>query len=288
VNAAGQDYYRDSPTLVDLPLENLVEALPELAGLVPAADQQSLPLILSEVGAKVNESYQELIEVVANEQVTQEQCGPSGRLMKGPRQEFNYLIIPHRKGGEMDIEEYRASVDSKPTPGMEPGEVRSAGHASLWALFHSGNQLEARFRYLGEQPLGGRPTLVLAFAQKPGWCTFVGYENAPSGGRRVLVLYQGLAWIDRATKQMLRIRADLLKPRLEVKLELQTTEVDFGEVHISDAASTALWVPLHVMVTTVWNGQVFRDEHIYSNYRLPGATSRIGPAPEETAPPPDK
>ena len=62
-----------------------------------------------------------------------------------------------------------------------------------------------------------------------------------------------------------------------IKLELQTTEIRFGEVHVSDAASTSLWVPLQVTVTTVWNGQVLRDEHLYSSYKLPGSNTKIQP-----------
>jgi hypothetical protein len=99
------------------------------------------------------------------------------------------------------------------------------------------------------------------------------------------VLYQGVVWIDISTNKILKLRADLLKPRLDIKLEMQTTEIQLGEVHISDALSTPLWVPLHVTVTTVWNGQIFRDDHLYSDYKLPGSTSKIKSAPEEAAPP---
>jgi hypothetical protein len=98
-------------------------------------------------------------------------------------------------------------------------------------------------------------------------------------------LYQGVAWIDAGTYKILKIRLDLLKPRLDVKLETQTTEIQFGEVHISDVASSSLWVPLNVTVTAAWNGQVFRDQHLYSNYRLPGASTTVKPTREEAGPP---
>ncbi len=287
LDTTGQAYYQNAFTLINLPAENLVEALPELRGLVPAADQQPLPRILREVGKNVEEDYQRFTEIVASEHVTQQQCGPNGRQKKTIDQDFNYLILPRHQAGVEQIGEYRTGIDGKPVQGSVAGTAFTEGFASMWALFYPGNQSGSKFRYLGQQRSGEHPAQVIGFAQIPGWSSVRGgLENAQSEGRPVIVLRQGVVWIDMAANKILKMRADLLKPRLDVKLEMQTTEIQFGEVHISDAGSTPLWVPLQVTVTSVWNGQVFRDEHRYSNYRLPAANSKIKSVQEETAPPP--
>lgn len=276
IDSAGQDYYADAFSLIDLPTEDLAKSLPELAGLAAAQNQQQLPALLGRMGQAVEQAYQKFTEVIADEKVTQEHCG-SGHQKTTTRQEFSYLIVPREQEGRERIDEYRVRLDGKPLEASDAGVRFGEGYAAMWALFYPGNQAGSRFRYLGEQQLDGAATYVLGFAQRPGWSTVMGYENTGLAGERVLVLYQGVVWIDKGTNRILKMRADLLKPRLDVKLEMQTTEIQFGEVHVSDAAATALWVPLQVTVTTVWTGEVFRDEHIYSKYRLPGANSRILP-----------
>jgi len=51
-------------------------------------------------------------------------------------------------------------------------------------------------------------------------------------GRSALLLYQGLAWIDAISYRIVRMRLDLLKPRLDIGLERSTTDIQFGEVHL--------------------------------------------------------
>ena len=164
----GQAYYQNAYTLIDLPSEDLVEALPELRGLVPAADQQPLPRILSEVGKSVEASYQKFTEIVANEQIKQEQWGPTGRPEPPLQQEFNYLIIPRFEAGQVRINEYRADVHGKPVEGPTAGGPSNEGSASMWALFYPGNQSGSKFRYLGQQRYGEHSAYVIGFAQRPG------------------------------------------------------------------------------------------------------------------------
>ena len=282
-DANGQAHYQNAHTLIDLPSQDLVKSLPELRGLVPAADQQPLPGILSEVGKCLEESFKKSTEIVAHEHVTQEQWDRTG-CPATYQQEFSYLIIPRYEAGQVRIDEYRADVHGQPVEGSLVGNLGTKGSASLWALLYPENQSESKFRYLGQQRCGEHLAQVIAFAQKPGLSAIRG--ELQLGGLSVVMLYQGVAWIDVDTHKILKIRLDLLKPRLDVKLETLTIEIRFGEVHIADAASSHLWVPLEVTTTTAWNGQLFRDQHMYSNYRLPGATTTIKSAPDEPAPPP--
>ena len=279
VDTAGQDYYRDAFTLIDLPPEDLVDAIPELGGLAPAAGQQELPGLLARMWDGVEGAFRKFTEVIADEHVAQEQCDPYGHRRTTPGQDFRYLIVPHIGAQNEHVDEYRVGRDGKALPASAAGLSFGQGFAAMWALLHPGDQSGSRFRYLGEQEVDRRTVDVLGFAQRPGWATVVGYENLAVTGERVPELYQGIVWVDKGTNKVMKMRAELLKPRLDIQLEMQTTEIQFGEVHLSDAASTALWVPLRVSVTTVWDGHTLRDEHVYSNYRLPQANSVIVPVP---------
>ena len=81
------------------------------------------------------------------------------------------------------------------------------------------------------------------------------------------MMYHGLAWIDPRNHQILRMRTDLLAPRMDVLLARLTTEVWYREEHFS-ASPQAFWLPREVVVTIGWNGRVYKNRHRYSEYRV--------------------
>ncbi len=95
-------------------------------------------------------------------------------------------------------------------------------------------------------------------------------------GRFVLILFQGIAWIDAASCQIVRMQTDLLAPRQDVGLDRQTTELTFDIVRLP-GVSSALRLPREVVVTSESQGRVFRNIHRYWDYKLFTAESTIKP-----------
>ena len=83
-----------------------------------------------------------------------------------------------------------------------------------------------------------------------------------------------MVWIDAVSYRVVKLRLDLLEPRLDLALEKETTEIKLGEVHLRQAAAS-LWLPFDVAVTVIWNGQLFKNRHHYTNYRQFMAKSTI-------------
>jgi hypothetical protein len=83
----------------------------------------------------------------------------------------------------------------------------------------------------------------------------------------VVVLTQGLAWIDPANYQIVRMWTGLMAPVPEIKLESTTTRVNFAEVHFQGMAS-GLWLPSKVEVETKCGDLIFRNSHTYSEFKL--------------------
>ncbi len=280
-----QTYYANAFTILDLPLAELIADFPELVGVQPATDQQQLPTILSKVGTGVDQAYQNLTSVAADEEITQQQYGYDSRVKATLRHQFSYLIIASHELANGTLREYRTgprmrSVESR---GVGEGFAFTKDFASMWVLFYPGNQSTTNFRFLGQQASDGRNLYVLCFAERPGGAVVTGRLDAQ--GRSALLLYQGVAWIDATSFRIVRMRLDLLEPRLDVALERQTTEIRFGEVRIPQAAA-ALWLPQEVTLTTVYNGQLFRNRHVYSNFRLFVVNSEIKPTEPEQQPHP--
>jgi hypothetical protein len=302
LDTSGQHVYDGAKPFVDWQLSELVKSVPELQGLQAAQSQEELPEILEKEGECVEELLESLPNTSSREEITQERLKRNGRVEARRVESFSFLILTHRSKEKVDLEEYRTDSQGN---FVEPPETEgkfslTKGFASSWLHFHPSDRSASRFSLLGEQELEGRKTYVVAFAQRPGWATIVG--RIELNGRSVLVLYQGIAWIDVASYQIVRMRTDLLAPREDVDLERQTTEIEFGEVRFPDVSSL-LWLPRDVVVTvetkdrvhrrqtpigvsvTTESAQILRNRHHYSHYKLFRSESTIKPTePGQTIP----
>ncbi len=142
----------------------------------------------------------------------------------------------------------------------------TTGLVTIGSFFRPAHQRACRFRCLGRQRAEPH-AIVIAFAQRPGMADILGMFQAPGMASPTLTLYQGLAWVDPATFQIIRMRTDLLAPRPDVLLNRQTTQVWFSEVQFSSTPRT-FWLPREVLVDTLWNSRVYRNRHRYSEYAV--------------------
>jgi len=139
-------------------------------------------------------------------------------------------------------------------------------------LFHPGNLVESRFRFLGHQRMDGHATLVLAFAQIPDKVKFPGQVDF--GGTSIPVLFQGIAWIDESDFRIVRLRKDLLAPRPDIYLRTLTSEVRFSEVRLPETADP-LWLPQEATITWDFKRQVVQQLHQYSGFHLYRSKTKI-------------
>jgi hypothetical protein len=283
-DTSGQSYYVNARPLLDYPLRDLLMAAPELQGLEPAGNQDQLAFILDKAGEVTEELLGSMPNLISREEITQMKLRAAGSVKDRRRLEFDYMILTHRQDAMVTLDEYRAGPDGTPlqVDGLEEGYMLTRGFASEWLHFLPPIQSAARFRYLGQQTNAGHRCYVVAFAQKPGLATITGtviYE-----GRSVCILHQGIAWIDEASFRIVRLRTDLLAPRLDIGLERQTTELRLGETRLPQIGSP-LWLPQEVVVTTDMKNQSFRNVHRYSGYRLFKVETKILPAPPDQPPP---
>ena len=282
--------YADSGSYLDDPPPELKQAVPDLKGLEPASSQDQLSTILAGVGAKVKELLQEVPDLISAETVT-ESLSRQISIVRSSRNTdptevpapqvednvpkvhtFSYIVLVHETEGERMLEEYRTDRKGKPVA-RHPGAPNSIGFVSLWVAFSPANERKSRFRYLGEQRIGGHSSFVVTFAQTPGVQSHPGEISLPQGGT-IPMLCQGVAWIDESDFRILRLRTDLLAPQPQVGLKQLTAMIQFGSVRIAKLQAQ-LWLPREVKLDVDANGQVFQELHQYSQYRLYKAKSKI-------------
>jgi hypothetical protein len=247
--------------------QELLEAMPELKGLQVASGQEELEAVLKKTGQGVETFFKTFPNTVSVEQVHQERLSKDGKVRDSRDQKFQYLLLTQAGKWGLGIEEHRTTPGGERTGlvGLNQGLMVTSGFTSASLVFHPAYQDGANFRYLGRQTLEGKDLHVVAFAQKPETARMA--ERFIVDGASVVVLSQGLAWIDPTTFQIVRLRTELLTSQPKVRLERQTTEIHFKEVAFKHVAA-AFWLPQQVTVTVDWRGRTLRNLHRYSDFRL--------------------
>lgn len=279
------------PNFTSCTIAELQQIVPELNGLKPARDQEKLATLLEKVGTKTVDIARHTPNLISRETVTELQQG-----VAAGRRDYDYLILTHPEGNVVALNEFRVDLktgdkfqtdegiknDSSTLAALEHSSRElakssgrppaSQGFATSWVDFYPLNRPQASFRYLGEQKINHQHTLVLAFAQKPqsvlSPALFRGQDKS------IPMFLQGVAWVDASDFRIVRLRTDLLEPLPEVSLHRLTADVQFLPTRIEGVAST-LSLPREVMITSEIGGATLREDHLYSEYRLFRAKSRI-------------
>lgn len=236
-------------------------------GLEPAKDQEALSTILDGVGLQILELMKNFPNTMSLEAIHQVKLTREGKVRNEQNQKFHYLVlVPHDSFGPR-FAEYRtdlSGIEASPM-GLHQGFMLTQGFASVELLFHPAYRSDSTFRYLGRQNVDGRNTFVVAYAQIPGKTRFHGTFR--TGTTTVTTLWQGLAWIDPDSYRILRLHTDLLAPLPELRLDRETLNIDFNEIHFA-TLKESVWLPKEVTVTLDWRGGVLRNQHEYSDFKI--------------------
>ncbi len=314
--ASYQTHLRQNNTVptasyVDEPLEQLLQAIPEIKTLQPAQDQTQLAMILEHSRKNVDVEFKNFNDLVAKEIVSEIRANPTTDLWGQSKttlnnqpnlfqNEYSYFVVREGTLVETRIREYRrdrygsdgAKPETSPLLAAAPGMTfLSANFVSSLMYFSSDLQGEERFRYLGEQHVGVRTALVVAFAQVPGVAT-VGFTMKTPNGKESNWFVQGIAWIDKSTFEILQMRTDLLArysllPTCsQIQDQLQTF-IQFAAVR-PNGVSDVLWLPTEADVHGTLGDcknpiQIARNVHHFSEYRRYDHEEANVANPKETA-----
>jgi hypothetical protein len=255
-------------TVIEMSVEELLQYYhSELRHLEFSPNQDPLDMLLEKTGERVQAFFRDFSDTSSKEYLLLQKLRYNGGVDYSITRDFNYLITYHPGEKKPVLEEYRTDKKNRPVDqNAIPGFVITAGYACLGLSFHPSYQPGLRFRYLGRQASDARAHLI-AFAQKFDVDDLhIEYTDAKSG-KAIRLPVQGIAWIDPATYQILRIRINLVPAGNRSPISEQTTDVQFSEVRM-EGVPKQLWLPSEVLVTTKIARQAFRSLHQYSGYRL--------------------
>jgi hypothetical protein len=297
--------YRKAHTVIDwTPKE--IRGRRELRDLQPAGSQGDLAKILQEVGERVAAFLDNLPNVTATESIQWQVDHIASK--DSYTEKFRYLLMRRPGDGGETFEEYRTDPQGNEVDynGLKGSPPLTSGFTLSLLYFDPHNQAACRYRCLGRQMLGEQETDVVGFAQVPE--QNLRLANFHDGERTIPLLFQGLAWIDRRTHEVLRLQTDLLAPPPHTSLKRETTRIDYAPVHLPEITGAVvlpekvvvdMWQYVNVLKKVNSMGAAgghhavitepssdnepylkhCRNIHNYSDYKLFRVESHIGPTP---------
>ncbi len=265
-SGAGMGIYDGTRSIVDLSPEQLLIAYqPELRDVKFKESPEPLSEILKKAADRVRSFFADFPKILCTEQVRLERLNGLGRVEASVSRSYLYSFS-HVSGSDF-WEETRTERDGRPVDLKAISEFYlGSGRAGLTVFLHPSHQAGSRFRYVGTQ--AEEPgAYVIAFAQKPEVGDYMGSYQSLSLSVPSPLLFQGLAWVNPANYQIMRMSVDLLAPRPDIGLSVQRSEIWFTEVHFASSLKT-YWLPCEVLTTNKSIHSNCRNRHRYSDYRI--------------------
>jgi hypothetical protein len=184
------------PNFTSCSIVELQKTIPELKYLKASSDQSQLSALLDKIGSKTVDIARRTPNPVSDESIISDRGGIK------TLQSFSFLVLQHvsrsnaivldefrvdaRSGEKFQTEALEKAAEANAPPSdpsslvlpsgtLQPrsgGGPPSQGFVNEWLNFYPSNRIQAEFRYLGQQELDGRQTLVVAFAQKPAFVRY--------------------------------------------------------------------------------------------------------------------
>ncbi len=266
------ELYKRASTLIDW-TPSQARGSPYLHGVRLAESPAQLPAVLERVGQSDKVLFENFPQVSCDEEVSSDtrvyDTLRFHNLEQYPSVErkYRYIVIPLPGDDLPGFEEYRTDPKGTAVDTKKPERfyLLTSGFASNSLYLRPADQPVTRFRYFGTQAIREHECHVVGFAQDP---TRVHQAATFTlGEKKVAVLVQGLAWIDDATFQILRMKTWLLAPRNDIGLDSQISTVEYYPV-VPSGSQKELWLPRDVSVEIQCQGVEYTNTHHYSNFKL--------------------
>jgi VWFA-related protein len=231
---------------IDCNKEELSHAVPELAGIAFDASQDGVDRLLETTGENLENMLAKFVDISAAEDI-HEMRFEDGMAESSRREAFRYVVKAVPDGALEQLVETRIDPATK-TIFQSPAHIDflvTGRFLESLSYFLPEDQGQSRFRYIGRANTDEIDCLVVAFAEPP---------------ERL----QGIAWIDAATKRMVRLRIDVRPaggPLENVSTSISIVPVKFGSM------GTVLWLPARVTVNARYAGGELHTVHRYSDYQ---------------------
>jgi len=234
------------------------EAVPPVKAGVPC----SLPNVLTQASAHVEELWQNLQEFSANERIEHVSVGKHGKQHTVESTTFTYVAqIRNVSPGAMEIDEYR---NGSMFPSF-PADLVTTGTAAHALIFHPDVIDDFSVSCEGLGSVRGQPAWQLRFEQRPDRPPRFRQYRTPRGLFNVEL--KGRAWIAADSYQVMRMETDVVKPIPQIRLLRDHVAIDYCPVEFR-SRHLQLWLPETMDISMDFLGHRSHRRHSFSDFQL--------------------
>ena len=252
-----------------LTLGLLALALPAAAA-VPISTRD----LLARAGRTANEFWKQLQSVDCVETVEQTRLNRQGKVVYKQQSAFDYLVMVEFTPDDLLLDESRAAIDQpkpadkkkksdKPEENNKVALVVTNGFPAFELIFHPLFQHSFEYSEPDLVLVDGKPQLLVRFRHVHG-------SRSPSvlkvKSREYPVEWEGSAWLNPETYEIVRISASVSNSMEEVGLTNLTADVRYAPVQFKEDPQVHL-LPASATVEVETTHQHWRNTHTFAQYR---------------------
>lgn len=206
----------------------------------------------------------QLADLHCTETVTQEKLKGKGHVTASERDQFDYLIMMSGNSDAFELNESRVVGKETDHKRISMPMLVTNGMSTALLVFHPYYSSGFEFHLLPQELVDGRPAIPIHFTHIPGRRTPIALALR---GREFPLDIEGTAWLDEATKQVVKIEAALEHDMSDIGLKSLAIQVDYKPQMVGGHLSS-INLPTDAVVEVITPRQHWRNKHVFSNYKI--------------------
>jgi hypothetical protein len=218
----------------------------------------------------IDKFFEQMSNVVCNEDVAQSIVGKNGKPMYREESIFEYQMQANTRSGSLKLVESR---DARKEAFRDPSKTLliTNGFASMLLILHQDFESSFVFTPLSEEAIDGRTLVKIHFKPVPG-------ASSPAAiqlrSRNYPLPLTGDVWLDRDSGAVVRLMSRLDSGLDDLGLHDLRSEIHYSIVEFHDPEES-YWMPASAMIDVQTPKQHWRNVHRFTDYRRFRATIQV-------------
>ena len=232
--------------------------------------------LVEKARAQVDEFVGQYSSMRYEEDVVQQKLDAKGKVLYGRETIYDSMMLIRFADNQPRVDEQRL-VNTLPRKGEFRPLLSTSGFSTLVMIFHSYYESSFRFSRLSDDLTSSTPCARIHFEYIPGTPSPSLYQMI---NMEKPLEWSGIAWINPATGEILRIVADVGSSLENTGMKELRADVSYGPVTLRGTPQP-LWLPVSATIDLETARQHFRNVHHYGDYRQYRASGRLGGAAKQ-------
>jgi hypothetical protein len=218
----------------------------------------------------IDKFFEQMSNVVCNEDVVQSIVGKNGKPMYREESVFEYQMRANARSGSLKLVESR---DARKEAFRDPSKTLliTNGFASMLLVLHQDFESSFVFTPVSEETLDGRTLVKIHFKPVPG-------ASSPAAiqlrSRNYPLPLTGDLWLDRDSGAVVKLMSRLDSGLDDLGLHDLRSEIHYSIVEFHDPEE-AYWMPSSAVIDVQTPKQHWRNVHRFTDYRRFRATIQV-------------